>query len=97
MTFDFPEKPKPVDTTLKCPKCGQYMKKSQWYYECECGFKVAHTVAKVELEEAVMQELFETGKTKKKITGFTSKACWKMQSQLKTHRIRKNKLCLKRK
>ena len=40
------------------------MKKSQWYYECECGFKVAHTVAKVELEEAIMQELFETGKTK---------------------------------
>ena len=36
--------------------------------------KVAHTVAKVELEEAVMQELFENGKTKKKITGFTSKA-----------------------
>ena len=74
VTFDFPEKPKPVDTTLKCPKCGELMKKSQWYYECECGFKVAHTVAKVELEEAVMQELFETGKTKKKITGFTSKA-----------------------
>ena len=74
VTFDFPEKPKPVDTTLKCPKCGQYMKKSQWYYECECGFKVAHTVAKVELEEAIMQELFETGKTKKKMTGFTSKA-----------------------
>lgn len=74
VTFDFPEKPKPVDTTLKCPKCGQLMKKSQWYYECKCGFKVAHTVAKVELDEAVMQELFETGKTKKKITGFTSKA-----------------------
>ena len=74
VTFDFPEKPKPVDTTLKCPKCGHFMKKSQWYYECECGFKVAHTVATVELEEAVMQELFETGKTKKKITGFTSKA-----------------------
>ena len=74
VTFDFPEKPKPVDTTLKCPKCGELMKKSQWYYECECGFKVAHTVAKVELDEAVMQELFETGKTKNKITGFTSKA-----------------------
>ena len=74
VTFDFPEKPKPVDTTLKCPKCGELMRKSQWYYECECGFKVAHTVAKVALDEAVMQELFETGKTKKKITGFTSKA-----------------------
>ncbi len=74
VTFDFPEKPKPVDTTLKCPKCGHFMKKSQWYYECECGFKAAHTVAKVTLDEATMQELFETGKTKKKITGFTSKA-----------------------
>ena len=74
VTFDFPEKPKPVDTTLRCPKCGQFMKKSQWYYECECGFKAAHTVAKVTLDEATMQELFETGKTKKKITGFTSKA-----------------------
>ena len=74
VTFDFPEKPKPVNTTLKCPKCGELMKKSQWYYECECGFKAAHTVAKVTLDEATMQELFETGKTKKKITGFTSKA-----------------------
>lgn len=46
----------------------------QWYYECECGFKVSHTVAKVELTEEVMQELFETGRTKKKITGFVSKA-----------------------
>ena len=27
------------------------MKKSQWYYECECGFKVSHTVAKVALTD----------------------------------------------
>ncbi len=65
----FSEKPKPVDTTLKCPKCGHFMKKSQWYYECECGFKVAHTVAKVELEEAVMQELLRPERRRKKITG----------------------------
>ena len=49
------------------------MKKSQWYYECECGFKVAHTVAKVELEEAVMQELLRPERRRKKITRFTSK------------------------
>lgn len=74
VTFDFPEKPKPVDTTVKCPKCGELLKKSQWYYECSCGFKVGHTVAKVALTEEVMRELLETGKTKDKVIGFVSKA-----------------------
>ena len=48
--------------------------KSQWRYECDCGFKIWHTVAKVELSEEIMYELLITGKTKKKVTGFTSKA-----------------------
>lgn len=74
VAFDFPEKPRPVETALACPKCGKMLRKSQWYYECECGFKVSHTVAKVELTEEIMQELFETGRTAKKITGFVSKA-----------------------
>lgn len=74
VTFDFPEKPKPVETTVKCPKCEKLLSKSQWYYECECGFKVSHTVAKVALAEEVMRELLETGKTKDKVTGFVSKA-----------------------
>ncbi len=74
ITFDFPEKPKPVETTVKCPKCGLFLQKSQWYYECSCGFKVGHTVAKVELSEEIMAELLGTGKTRAKITGFTSKA-----------------------
>lgn len=74
VAFDFPEKPKPVETTVKCPKCGKILKKSQWYYECECGFKVSHTVAKVPLTEEVMRELLETGKTRAKVTGFVSKA-----------------------
>lgn len=74
ITFDFPEKPKPVETTVKCPKCGELLKKSQWYYECDCGFKVGHTVAKVPLSEAIIKELLETGKTKEKVTGFNSKA-----------------------
>lgn len=71
--FDFPEKPKPVESTLECPKCKKLLKKGQWQYECECGYKVWHTVAKVPLTEEVMRELFATGKTKAKITGFTSK------------------------
>ena len=74
VTFDFPEKPKPVETKVKCPKCGLFLQKSQWYYECSCGFKVGHTVARVELSEEIMEELLTTGKTKTKLTGFTSKA-----------------------
>ena len=74
ITFDFPEKPKPVETTVKCPRCGELLKKSQWYYECDCGFKVGYTVAKVPLSEAIIKELLETGKTKEKVTGFNSKA-----------------------
>lgn len=74
VTFDFPEKQKPVDTTVTCPKCKKLLKKSQWYYECECGFKVSHTVAKVPLSEETIRELLETGKTKEKVNGFLSKA-----------------------
>lgn len=85
VTFDFPEKPKPVETSLRCPKCQKLLKKSQWYYECECGFKLHHTIAKVELSEDVMKELLETGKTKTKVVGFTAKsgnqfdACLKLE------------------
>ena len=74
VTFDFPEKPKPVESTLECPKCHKFMKKAQWNYECECGFKISHTIAKVELPEEVVRELLTTGKTAKKVQGFTSKA-----------------------
>ena len=74
IAFDFPEKPKPIETNVLCPKCGRPLKKTQWKYECECGFNVWHTVAKVEISEEILTELFTTGKTKKKVTGFTSKA-----------------------
>lgn len=74
IVFDFPEKPKPVETAVSCPRCKKPLMKSQWYYECECGFRVSHTVAKVPLPEEVIKELFETGKTRAKVTGFVSKA-----------------------
>ena len=57
IAFDFPEKPKPEETTVPCPKCGKMLMKTQWRYECVCGFKIWHTVAKVELSEEVMKEL----------------------------------------
>ena len=74
VTFDFPEKPKPVESEVECPKCHKKMLKGQWQYECECGFKLWHTVAKVPLTEETIIELLTTGKTKKKVVGFTSKA-----------------------
>lgn len=83
VVFDFPEKQKPEETALSCPKCGKLMQKSQWYYECECGFKAAHTVAKAELSEDVVRELFETGRTKEKVAGFTSKTGNPFEAYLK--------------
>lgn len=74
VVFDFPEKPKPVDTKVPCPKCRKLLKKTQWNYECECGFKVGHTVAGIALSEETMSELLGSGQTAQKIIGFTSKA-----------------------
>ena len=34
IAFDFPEKPKPIETNVLCPKCGRPLKKTQWKYEC---------------------------------------------------------------
>jgi DNA topoisomerase-3 len=83
VAFDFPEKPKPVDTTVACPKCGKLLKRGQWQYECECGFKIFHTVAKVPLTDENMTELFATGRTSAKITGFTSKSGSQFDAYLK--------------
>ena len=74
VTFDFPEKTKPVESNVDCPKCSNKLQKGEWQYECECGFKLWHTIAKVELPEETVIELLTTGKTSKKIAGFTSKA-----------------------
>ncbi|MDE7063075.1 MAG: topoisomerase C-terminal repeat-containing protein, partial [Lachnospiraceae bacterium] len=74
VAFDFPDRPAPQETTLACPKCGAFMRRSQWYYECSCGFRISHTVAKQELSQEVMQELFTRKRTSQKVAGFTSKA-----------------------
>lgn len=75
IVFDFPERPKATDTNVMCPRCKEKnLKKGQWYYECDCGYKLSHTVAKVPITEEILQELLTTGKTRKKIVGFVSKA-----------------------
>ncbi|MDE6365704.1 MAG: topoisomerase C-terminal repeat-containing protein, partial [Lachnospiraceae bacterium] len=82
--FDFPDRPAPIETNLACPRCNAHkLKKSQWYYECMCGFKIGHTVAQVFLSEEIMQELFVNGKTNEKITGFVSKAGSQFEAYLK--------------
>lgn len=83
ITFDFPEKPAPVETTVHCPKCGKLMQKEQWQVTCECGFRTWHTVAKVPLSDEILEEVFSTGKTKNKIDGFVSKAGNEFSSCLK--------------
>lgn len=72
--FDFPEKPKPVETGIECPNCHKKLLKTQWRLECECGFKLWHTIAGVELNEEQFTQLFTEGKTKEVISTFKSKS-----------------------
>ncbi len=83
VAFDFTERQEPVETAVLCPKCSSRLKKGQWYYACECGFRIAHTVAKVELAEEVVTELFTAGRTKQKVVGFVSKAGKQFEAYLK--------------
>ncbi len=73
VAFDFPEKVEPTETEISCPNCGKKLKIGPWNYTCDCGFSMQHTIAKVKLEEDVVKELLTTGRTKNKMTGFTSK------------------------
>ena len=74
VVFDFPEKEEPKETTVKCPKCGQLMKRDKWRYLCECGYSQFHTVAGIALTDEQMTQIFTEGSTKEPIRGFTSKA-----------------------
>ena len=81
--FDFPERPKPEETQIICPKCGQKLQKSQWYYECGCGFRLQRMVAQVDLAPETIGELITNGRTKEKVTGFVSKAGSNFEAFLK--------------
>lgn len=74
VVFDFPEKEEPKETMVKCPKCGQLMKRDKWRYLCECGYSQFHTVAGIALTDEQMTQIFTEGRTKEPIRGFTSKA-----------------------
>ena len=81
--FDFPEKPEPIESNVPCPKCQKHMMKTQWRYECECGFSINHTVAKVELSEACLIQLMPDGKTKEPIQNFVSSKGTNFNANLK--------------
>ncbi len=81
--FDFPEKPEPIESNVPCPKCQKHMMKTQWRYECECGFSINHTVAKVELSEACLIQLMTDGKTKEPIQNFVSSKGTNFNANLK--------------
>lgn len=83
VAFDFPKRPEPEATSLKCVRCGAPIVRSQWYYECTCGFRITRKLAQAELTEDVIRELLEEGRTKEKITGFISKAGNPFEAYLK--------------
>ncbi|MBQ7076874.1 MAG: topoisomerase C-terminal repeat-containing protein [Lachnospiraceae bacterium] len=70
--FEFPDSEE-KESMLTCKRCGKRLIKRRFNYECECGFKVSHVVAKKELTEEQVGELLTTGVLKEKVTGFTSK------------------------
>ncbi|MBE5907083.1 MAG: DNA topoisomerase III, partial [Lachnospiraceae bacterium] len=72
--FFFPDEVKPVESSVACPNCEKKLIRSKFYHECDCGFKVSHMVAQVDLSDDVMTELFTNGTTAEKVTGFKSKA-----------------------
>ncbi|SFP95493.1 DNA topoisomerase-3 [Lachnospiraceae bacterium XBB1006] len=72
--FFFPDEVKPVESTVSCPSCEKKLIRTKYYHECDCGFKVSHMVAQVDLSDEVMTELFTNGITTEKVTGFKSKS-----------------------
>lgn len=57
----------------RCPKCGQEVKLSQWYFECAsaCGFKVNRELCSRPIKEAEMEQILG-GKTLLGLQGFVS-------------------------
>lgn len=72
--FSFPDEVTPTESNIPCPVCGYKLIHTKYYYECACGFKISHMVASKDLDESIIKELLDTGKTADVITGFTGKS-----------------------
>ncbi|MBQ7919798.1 MAG: topoisomerase C-terminal repeat-containing protein [Lachnospiraceae bacterium] len=73
IVFDFGEG-EAVETQISCPKCQNKLKRNLKNYICECKFRLPYTIAGKVLEESTVSELLTEGKTREKVTGFTSKS-----------------------
>lgn len=79
LTFDNTAK----QTSLKCPLCGESLKKTGSKLECNCGFNLWTTIAKKELSESELAYILEHGHSKGKIKGFAKKAGGTFSAELK--------------
>ena len=79
--FVFPEKEEPKNTDVNCPLCNSMMKKNTWNFECNCGYKLSHVIAKKNLDDNTIKELIKNKKTKL-LSGFKSKAGKSFSAQL---------------
>ena len=70
--FKFPPKEEPVETDVACFRCKAPMKKNEWNYECQCGYKLSHTIASKKVSEADIKILLEKKKTRL-LEGFKGK------------------------
>ena len=82
IVFVFPERPKPVESSLVCPKCRKKLFKNEWNYSCECGYKVRFTVAQRVLSEDEIRQMLENGMSAP-LDGFVSKTGNTFQASLK--------------
>lgn len=70
--FDFPEFIK-EESSITCPKCGKSLIKDNFYFNCNCGFKISHMICSKNISDSDMKELISNKKTGV-IKGFKSKA-----------------------
>lgn len=70
--FDFPESIK-EESSIMCPKCGKSLIKDNFYFNCNCGFKISHMICSKNISDSDMKELISNKKTGV-IKGFKSKA-----------------------
>ena len=66
--FEFPSE----ESDFVCPKCGKPMRKDDYSYFCDCGFKIRYNIAHRILTKEELECLITNGKTEE-LTGFIKK------------------------
>lgn len=72
----------PEESTFECPKCGKKLLKDKWSYTCDCGYRLAHTIAQKKIPDTEIKLLL-SGKETKEIKGFVSKKGKKFNAKLR--------------